>query len=114
MNQINEKKIIKEAKRKFVKHKWLNVYVKNHASVPYEKSFFSKFIADSNNPDLMHKNYILYIHDEYLTIRAQDFLFEPVKVELHDELWIELYCVFNIEGETDNSTLMHDKDDEPI
>lgn len=114
MNQINEKKIIKEAERKFVKHKWLNVYVKKHASVPYEKSFFHKIIADSNNPALMHKNYILYIHENYLTIRAKDFLFEPVKVELHDELWIELYCVFNIEGESDNLTLMHDKDDEPI
>lgn len=114
MNQINEKKIIKEAERKFVKHKWLNVYVKKHASVPYEKSFFHKIIADSNNPALMHKNYILYIHEDYLTIRAKDFLFEPVKVELHDELWIELYCVFNIEDESDNLTLMHDKDDEPI
>ena len=114
MNQINEKKIIKEAERKFVKHKWLNVYVKKHASVPYEKSFFHKIIADSNDPALMHKNYNLYIHEDYLTIRAKDFLFEPVKVELHDELWIELYCVFNIEGESDNLTLMHDKDDEPI
>lgn len=114
MNQIDKKKILKKAKRKFVKHKWINVYVKKHASVPYEKSFFHKIIADSNNLNLKHKNYILYIHDEYLTIQAQDFLFEPVKVELHDKLWIELYCVFNIEGETDNSTLMHDTDDDPI
>lgn len=114
MNQIDEKKIVQKATRKFVKHKWINVYVKNQASVPYEKSFFNKIIADCNNPKLKHKNYILYIHDEYLTIRAQDFLFEPVKVELHDKLWIELYCVFNIEGETDNFSLMHDTDDEPI
>lgn len=114
MNQITEKKIIKEAKRKFVKHKWINVYVKNQAFVPYEKSFFHKIIADSNDLNLKHKNYILYIHDEYLTIQAQDFIFEPIKVELHDELWIELYYVFNIEGEIDNSPLMHDTDDEPI
>ena len=45
MNQINEKKIIKKAKRKFMKHKWIHVYVKEDASLPYEKSFFSKFIA---------------------------------------------------------------------
>ena len=114
MNQINEKKVIKKAERKFLKHKWIHVYIKEDASLPYEKSFFSKFIADSNNPALMHKNYILYIHDGYLTIRAEDFLFEPVKVELHNKLWIELYNVFNIEGEIDNSTLMHDADDEPI
>lgn len=114
MNQINEKKVIKKAKRKFLKHKWIHVYVKKNASVPYAKSFFHKIIADSNNPALMHKNYILYIHDAYLTIRAEDFLFEPVKVELHNKLWIELYNVFNIEGEIDNSTLMHDTDDEPI
>ena len=101
-------------KKLLKKHKWIRVYVKKNASVPYEKSFFSKFIADSNNPDLMHKNYILYIHEDYLTIRAEDFLFEPVKVLLHDELWAELYYVFNIEDEADSSTLMHDEDDEPI
>lgn len=114
MNQIDEKKLIKKAKRKFEKHKWIHVYVKRNASVPYEKSFFHKIIADSNNSTLKHKNYILYIHEKYLTIRAQDFLFEPVKVPLHDELWVELYCVFNLESENDDLTLMHDTDDEPI
>ena len=114
MNQIDEKKVVKKAKRKFMKHKWINVYVKEDASVPYDKSFFHKIIADSNNAKLMHKNYVLYIHEDYLTIRAQDFLFEPVKVALHDELWVELYNVFNIANEPDNSTLMHDTDNEPI
>lgn len=114
MNQINKKKIIKKAKRKFMKHKWIHVYVKEDASLPYEKSFFSKFIADSNNPVLMHKDYILYIHEDYLTIRAENFLFEPVKVPLHDKLWVELYCVFDIKDKVDNSKLMHDTDNEPI
>lgn len=112
MNQIEKEKIINKAKREFVKHKWLHVYVKENASVPYEKSFFHKIIADSIN--LKHKRFVLYIHDAYLTIRAQDFVFEPIKVPLHNELWIELYCVFAIEGETDNPNLVHDKDDEPI
>lgn len=113
MNQIDKKKIIKEAKRKYVKHKWLYVYVKEKASVPYEKSFFHKIIADSKKP-LLHKHYILYIHEEYLTISSKAFLFEPIKVPLHDELWIELYFVFNLEGEADDVKLIHDMDDEPI
>lgn len=113
MNQIDEEKIIREAKRKFVKHKWLYIYVKKKASVPYEKSFFHKIIADSKKP-LLHKNYILYIHEEYLTISSKSFIFEPIKVTLHDKLWVELYFVFNLEGEADDENLMQDEDNEPI
>lgn len=113
MNQIDEKKIIKESKRKFVKHKWLYVHVNENASVPYEKSFFHKIIADSKKP-LLHEKYILYIHEEYLTISSKSFLFESIKVPLHDELWVELYFVFTLEGEADDVNLMHDTDDEPI
>lgn len=115
MNQIekiDEKKVIKKAKRKFVKHKWLYVYVKKNASAPYEKSFFNKLIADSKNP-LKHKNYILYIHEDYLSIRPNGFLMDTIKVLLDDKLWIELYYVFNIK-EPDDESLVNDIDDELI
>jgi len=34
-------KIITKAKRKFVKHKWIFVCIKEDAFTPYEKSFFN-------------------------------------------------------------------------
>lgn len=114
MNQIDEKTIIEEAKRKFIKHKWLYVRVKKDASVPYEKSFFHKIIADSNNPKLKHKKYILYIHEKYLTIRSQGFTFETIKHPLDDKIWVELNCVFSVKEVLDDLNLMHDKDSEPI
>ena len=114
MNQIDEEKIIEEAKRKFIKHKWLYVRVKKDASVPYEKSFFHKIIADSNNPKLMHKQYILYIHEQYLTIRAQNFIFETIKHPLDDKIWVELNSVFSVKEVSDDQKLMQDKDVEPI
>lgn len=95
MNQT-DKKIIKKAMRKFPSHCKLQVVVKDDASVPYEVSFFHKIIADSKNPKWQHKKFLLYIHDYYLTIKGYDFIFEPVVVELHDELWIELYYVFDV------------------
>lgn len=114
MNQIDEKELIHKATRKYVKHKWLSVYVKANASTPYEKSFFHKLIADSKNPKLRHTHYMLYIHEDYLTISSLTHTYEPVKVMLHDKLWIELYTVFNLEGETDDVNLMNDSDAEPI
>lgn len=114
MNKAENKKIIEKSKRKFTKHKWLYVHVKKDAYVPYEKSFFHKIIADSNNPKLRHKKYILYIHEEYLTIRSQDFNFEPIKVILDDKLWIELFCVFSVKEVSDDFKLMNDNDCEPI
>ncbi len=95
MNQI-DKKIVKKAMRKFPNHCKLHVKVKDNASVPYESSFFHKIIADSKNPKWQHKKFLLYIHDYYLTIRGDGFIFEPVVAELHDELWIELYHVFDV------------------
>lgn len=95
MNRI-DKKMVKKAKREFPSHQSLSVMVKDDASTPYELSFFHKLIADSKNPKWQHKKFLLYIHDYYLTIRGDGFVFEPVVVELHDELWIELYNVFYI------------------
>ena len=113
MNQIDNK-IIEKSRKKFVKHKWIYVYIKKDAYVPYEKSFFHKFIADSKNPKLKHKNYVLYIHEDYITIRGQGFDFDPVKVLLHDKLWIELYYVFNLRKNISEKEIIHDFDDEPI
>lgn len=113
MNQIDEKRLIEKAKQKYEKHKWLNIYVKKNAFLPYEKSFFHKIIADSKKP-LHHKNYILYIHEDYLTISSNSFIFEPIKVTLHDKLWVELQCVFNLKSESEDITLSQDDDNEPI
>lgn len=115
MGQIEKKKIIKKSKRKFPKHKWLHVYVKEDAFVYSKKSFFNKIIADSKNETLKHTKFVLYIHEEYLTLSSNDFLFEPIKVTLHDKLWIELYEVFNVENEEENYlSEIDDDDDEPI
>ena len=94
MNQI----IIEKAKRKFKRHTFLYVYVKKGATVPYEKSYFHKIISDSK-PPLRHKKYKLYIHDAYVSINSQGFLFEPLTIFIDDRLWIELYCVFNLEND---------------
>ena len=97
MSQIkNFKKKVEKAKRKFPSHQLLHVVVRDDASTPYELSFFHKIIADSKNPKWKHKDFSLYIHDYYLTIRGNGFTFEPVVVELHDELWVELYKVFDL------------------
>lgn len=96
MNQIDEKEILKKAKRKFVTHQNLNVYVKRNAFVPYEKSWFKKIISDSK-PPLRHKHYVIRLHDYYLTVIAKDFVFEPIRLPIDDKLWVELYCVFNLE-----------------
>lgn len=116
MSQIKKKKIIKESKRKFHKHKWIHVYVKQDASVPYENPLFTKIISDSKNEKLKHTKFVLYIHEEYLTISSKDFIFDPVKIAIDDKLWIELYCVFNLVNENENSDLsdINDNDDEPI
>ena len=119
MNQIekvpNKDMRIKKSKVYFKKHEWLYVKVRFNAYVPYEKSIFHKIIADSQSK-LKHKNYILYIHENYVSIRSHGFLFETIKIPLHDELWDELYCVFclshNIKDFDPN--LIFDKDREPI
>lgn len=102
MSQIkNFTKKVEKAKRKFPSHKPLHVIVKDNASTPYELSFFHKIIADSRNPKLKHKNFTLYIHDYYLTIRGDGFTFEPIVAELRDELWFELYKVFDLPDNSD-------------
>lgn len=112
MNQIEEKEIITESKRIFLKHRWLNVYVKKSAFVPYEPSIFKKIILDSKDKRFKHRKYVLYIHEDYLTIRSNTHLFEPVKVPIDDKLWVELYCVFNLSNNC--SEIIEDNDDEPI
>lgn len=92
---MNNKKIIKKAKRKFPKHEWIYVRVKEYATVPYEASFFHKIVTDSKK--LGHTDYKLYIHDDRMSIRSRQFpLFEPIYVDLDDKLWIELFYVFKV------------------
>ncbi|MCI8616652.1 MAG: hypothetical protein HFJ60_00010 [Clostridia bacterium] len=112
MNQIDEKKVIKKAKRKFVKHKFIYVCIKENAYAPYEKSFFHKLISDSKSP-LKHKNFILYIHDNYLSIHPNGFVLDTIKVPLDDKLWVELYCVFELDKDVDEN-FIEATDDEPI
>ena len=109
MNQT-EKGIIKKAKRKFVKHKWLNVIVKPDAHLPYINSALQSIVINSRN-HLRHKDYILYVHEKYLTISSKSF--EPVKLLIDDKLWVELYYTFDVTKVTDPD-LLTDHDEEPI
>ena len=111
MNQT-EKEIIKKAKRKFVKHKWLNVIVKPDAHLPYINSALQSIAIKSRN-HLRHKDYILYVHEKYLTISSKSFTFEPVKLLIDDKLWVELYYTFDVTKVTDPD-LLTDHDEEPI
>lgn len=86
-------------------------------SLPYSPSpspFYS--ILEHSKDSLHHKHYILYIHDKYLTIRADGFNFEPVKLLIDDKIWIELFCLFDVnEKETKkDKKLAKDRDNEPV
>lgn len=110
---INEKDIIKKAKQKFPKKQWIYVKVKKDAFAPYE-SFFKKIVKDSKNPKLNHTKYLLHIHDTTITIRSRQFPMDPIRLELDNKLWVELYCVFKFIKTADTFELIRDKDDDPI
>lgn len=93
---MNNKEIIKASKKRFKKHYILHVTVKDDAdSLPVKLSPFTSIIEHSKD-EFQHKNYVIHIHDKYLTIKAEDFVFEPVKLLFDDILWIELYYVFDV------------------
>lgn len=115
MNQ-KEKEIIKEAQARFKSHQWLHVTVKEDAdSLPYKISPFTAIIEHSKD-SLQHKNYILYIHDKYLTVSSKEFKFEPVKLLIDDKIWIELFYVFevNVKKSKKDKSLLRDRDKDPI
>lgn len=93
---MNKEEIIKEAKKRFKPHYVFYVTVRDDANLlPVELSPFTSIIEHSKD-EFQHKNYVIYIHDKYLTIKAEDFVFEPVKLLFDDILWIELYYVFDV------------------
>ena len=115
MNQ-KEKEIIMVAQERFKRHQWLHVTVKEDAdSLPYKISPFTAIIEHSKD-DLKHKNYILYIHEKYLTVSSKDFKFEPVKLLIDDKIWVELFYIFdvNVQKSKKDKSLLKDRDKEPI
>ena len=113
---LKEKEIIAESKARFRQHKWLHVIVKNGVStLPYSPSPFDSILEHSKD-SLQHKNYILYIHDKYITIRSEDFTFEPVKLLIDDKIWVEIFSLFDINSKKTkkDKKLAKDHDAEPI
>ena len=93
---MNNKEIIKASKKRFKKHYLLHVTVKDDAdSLPVKLSPFTSIIEHSID-ELQHKNYVIRVHAEYITVSSKDFLFEPFKLLFDDKLWLELYYVFYI------------------
>ena len=108
--------IRRKAHGKFPMHKWLRIRVKTNPSNPFNNMVFDKIIRDSISLD--HYQYAIYIHDNYLSIRSLQFLkFEPIKIWLDRKLWVELYCVFDIDDTDDDNYIfenLKDVDDKPI
>ena len=93
---MNKEEIIKEAKKRFKHHYVFYVTVRDDANLlPVELSPFTSIIQHSID-ELQHKNYVIRVHAEYITVSSKDFLFEPFKLLFDDKLWLELYYVFYI------------------
>ena len=93
---MNKEEIIKEAKKRFKPHYVFYVTVRDDANLlPVELSPFTSIIQHSID-ELQHKNYVIRVHAEYITVSSKDFLFEPFKLIFDDKLWLELYYVFYI------------------
>ena len=93
---MNKEEIIKEAKKRFKPHYVFYVTVRDDANLlPVELSPFTSIIQHSID-ELQHKNYVIRVHAEYITVSSKDFLFEPFKLLFDDKLWLELYYVFYI------------------
>ena len=106
---MEDKEIIKESKKRFKKHHLLHVTVKDDAdSLPVKLSPFTSIIEHSKD-EFQHKNYVIYVHDKYLTIKAEEFVFEPVKLLFDDKLWIELYYVFDVLDSKKDDSLNKEK-----
>lgn len=116
MNQ-EEKEIVSKSKEKFKKHRWLSVTLKKDVSYPYPLSPLESLIILQYN-NFKRKEYLLYIHNKYLSIRclgkcSKESNFEPVRFLLDDFIWAELYTIFDIKLEK-VKWLSDDKDKEPI
>ena len=93
---MNKEEIIKEAKKRFKPHYVFYVTVRDDANLlPVELSPFTSIIQHSID-ELQHKNSVIRVHAEYITVSSKDFLFEPFKLLFDDKLWLELYYVFYI------------------
>lgn len=93
---MNKEEIIKAAKKRFKPHYVFYVTVRDDANLlPVELSPFTSIIQHSID-ELQHKNYVIRVHAEYITVSSKDFLFEPFKLLFDDKLWLELYYVFYI------------------
>ena len=90
---MNKEEIIKEAKKRFKPHYVFYVTVRDDANLlPVELSPFTSIIQHSID-ELQHKNYVIRVHAEYITVSSKEFLFEPFKLLFDDKLWLELYYV---------------------
>ena len=82
---------LKESRKTFPTHKRFIVRVKDFPNNPFNSTIFKKIIEGKN----IYPEFILYIHDNYLTINSNQIKnYEPVKLILDYKLWIEIYDVF--------------------
>lgn len=106
---MNKEEIIKEAKKRFKPHYVFYVTVRDDANLlPVELSPFTSIIQHSID-ELQHKNYVIRVHAEYITVSSKDFLFEPFKLLFDDKLWLELYYVFYIVDKKKVNSLKKEK-----
>ena len=87
--------LIQKAKSTFPTKQTIDVRIRKDACNPFGNIMFAKMILDSKKCN--HTDYTFYIHKKYLTIRSSQFkAFPSIKIELHDQLWIEMYYIFEI------------------
>lgn len=116
MNQ-EQKEIIEKSKNIFKKSRWISVTLKKDVSWPYPLSPLESLLIFQYN-NLQRTEYLLYIHNRYLSVRCskncpEKLAFEPVRFLIDDFIWIELYSIFDIKSKKVKS-LYNDKDKEPI
>ena len=93
MNNFNN--LLAESKKLFPKHKKILVRIKELPQNPFGSTIFGKIIESKNT----YPEFILYIHDDYLTINSTQIKnYEAVKLILDYKLWIEIYNVFDFVG----------------
>lgn len=116
MNQ-EEKEIIEKSKELFKQRRWISVSIKKDVSWPHPLSPLESLLIFQYEK-LQRTEYLLYIHNKYLSIRcpkksSKKSLFEPVRFLIDDLIWIELYSIFDVKSKNVKS-LSGDKDKEPI
>ena len=85
--------VLDEARSSFPRNTKILVRIKDSPRNPFNSNIFNNIIINKES----NSEFILYIHNEYLTITSSQMKnYKSNKILLDARLWIELYEVFNV------------------